>query len=311
MSPTMILPIHIPVLLGEVMEALQVQSGKRYIDCTLGTGGHSIAILEKSSPNGQLMGIDADLEAIKIAQGRLADYTQSTIFVNDNFANLEAICKENDFLPVDGILFDLGISSLQLDMAERGFSFQQDGPLDMRFSLDDELTAADIINTIPEDKLAQLIQIYGDEHHSRQIARHIIRNHPINSTAQLAHIVEQAISSRRGKIHPATKTFLALRIAVNRELKNLDIVLKQTLNCLNKKGRLVVISYHSLEDRIVKRFMQQEAKGCLCPPDSPACCCEHIPNLKLISKKVITPSLWEISANPRSRSAKLRVAERI
>lgn len=311
MSLTMTLPIHTPVLLKETVEALQVQPGKRYVDCTLGSGGHAVAILEKCLPNGHLLGIDADPEAIRVAKIRLADYTESTIVTNDNFANLETICRENNFSPVHGILFDLGISSLQLDTAERGFSFQHDGPLDMRFGPVQELTAADIINAFPEDKLAQLIRTHGEERYSRRIARCIVRNRPISSTLQLACIVEQAISSRRGKIHPATRTFLALRIAVNRELENLDIALKQTINCLERQGRLVVISYHSLEDRLVKQFMTRETKGCLCPPGTPVCHCGHVPSLKLMSKKVIMPSLSEIESNPRSRSAKLRVAERL
>jgi 16S rRNA (cytosine1402-N4)-methyltransferase len=311
MSLTMTLPIHVPVLIEEVIEALNVQPGKRYVDCTLGAGGHAAAILEKSLPHGQLLGIDTDPEAIRVAKTRLSDYTESSIFVNGNFASLESICEQNDFLPIHGVLFDLGISSIQLDTAERGFSFQHDGPLDMRFGPAQELTGADIINALPEDKLAQLIRIYGEERYSRQIARCVMRNRPISSTLELARIVERSITSRRGRIHPATRTFLALRIAVNRELENLVVALKQTIDCLAHQGRLVVISYHSLEDRLVKEFMKREARGCICPPGTPVCTCEHVPSLKLISKKVITPSLGEIESNPRSRSAKLRVAERL
>jgi len=311
MSLTMTLPIHTPALLKEAIEALQVQPGRRYVDCTLGSGGHAIAILEKSLPNGQLLGIDLDPEALKIAKMRLADYAESVILVSDNFANLKTICRESSFFPVDGIFFDLGISSTQIDTAERGFSFQRDAPLDMRFNPAQELTAADIINALPEDKLDQLIRIYGEEHYSRQIARGIVRNRPIRSTLELARIVEQAISGRRGKIHLATRTFLALRIAVNRELRNLEIALEQTLDCLDHQGRLVVISYHSLEDRLVKQFMKRESMGCICPSGIPVCCCGHTPRLKLISKKIITPSPSEVESNPRSRSAKLRVAERL
>ncbi|MCJ7655382.1 MAG: 16S rRNA (cytosine(1402)-N(4))-methyltransferase RsmH [Dehalococcoidia bacterium] len=311
MSLTMAIPIHKPVLLSQTVEALQAQPGKRYVDCTLGSGGHASAILEKILPDGQLLGIDADPEAINIAKTRLANYTGSTIIVNDNFANLETICRENNFLPVHGILFDLGLSSTQLEISERGFSFQHDGPLDMRFSPIQELTAAGIINNLSEDKLSQIIKTYGEERYSKRIARCIIRNRPISSTLQLASVVEKAIGSRHGKIHPATRTFMALRIAVNRELENLVTALKQTVNCLDDRGRLVVISYHSLEDRIVKQFMTRESKGCICPPDLPICQCGHMPSLKIISKKAITPSLTEIKLNPRSRSAKLRVAERL
>ena len=311
MSLTMAIPIHKPVLLSQAVEALQAQPGKRYVDCTLGSGGHASAILEKILPDGQLLGIDADPEAINIAKTRLANYTGSTIIVNDNFANLETICRENNFLPVHGILFDLGLSSTQLEISERGFSFQQDGPLDMRFSPIQELTASDIVNNFPDDKLSQIIKTYGEERYSKRIARCIIRNRPISNTLQLASVVEKAIGSRHGKIHPATRTFMALRIAVNRELENLVKALKQTVNCLDDRGRLVVISYHSLEDRIVKQFMTRESKGCICPPDIPICQCGHMPSLKIISKKAITPSLTEIKLNPRSRSAKLRVAERL
>jgi len=311
MSLTMTIPIHKPVLLSEAIEALQAQPGKRYVDCTLGSGGHAAAIMAKILPGGQLLGIDADPEAIEIAKKRLSDYTESTILINENFAELETICRENNFLPVHGILFDLGLSSTQLEVPERGFSFQTDGPLDMRFSPAQELTAADIINALPEDKLTQIIKDYGEERYSKWIARHIIKSRPINSTLQLATLVEKAIGSRRGRIHPATKTFMALRIVVNRELENLAAALKQSITCLKNQGRLVVISYHSMEDRVVKQFMQRESKGCLCPPSTPVCRCGHAPNLKIISKGVITPSLTEIKSNPRSRSAKLRVAERL
>jgi 16S rRNA (cytosine1402-N4)-methyltransferase len=311
MSLTMTLPIHTPVLLTETLEALQIQPGKRYVDCTLGSGGHARAILDKILPGGRLLGIDADPEAVEIAKTRLADYSKSTIIVNDNFANLEAICRENNFLPVQGILFDLGISSMQLDIPGRGFSFQSNGPLDMRFSPAQKLTADDIINTLPEDKLGQLIRAYGEERYSKQIARCIVKNRPINTTTELTRIIERTIGSRRDKIHPATRTFLALRIATNRELENLEIALKQTIHCLDHRGRLVVISYHSLEDRLVKQFLIRETKGCLCPPETPVCQCGHMPSLKMISKKVITPSPDERECNPRSRSAKLRAAERL
>src|SRR4030065_91763 len=209
MSLTMAIPIHKPVLLSQAVEALQAQPGKRYVDCTVGAGGHASAIVEKILPDGQLMSIDADPEAINIAKTRLANYTGSTIIVNDNFANLATICRENNFLPVHGILFDLGLSSTQLEISERGFSFQQDGPLDMRFSPIQELTASDIVNNFPDDKLSQIIKTYGEERYSKRIARCIIRNRPISSTLQLASVVEKAIGSRHGKIHPAPQTFMA------------------------------------------------------------------------------------------------------
>ena len=304
-------PAHIPVLLQETILALAVQSGGRYIDCTLGGGGHAAAILEHSSPGGQLLGIDADPEAIKIARARLEAYTSSALLVNENFVNLQAICYKYDFLPVHGILFDLGLSSLQLNGNGRGFSFQHDAPLDMRLNPNQELTAADIVNTYSETELARLIKTYGEEGYSRQIARRITQERPIKTTLHLARTIERVIGSRRGKIQPATRTFQALRIAVNQELEHLESALRQAVNLLGFEGRLVVISYHSLEDRIVKQFMQQEAKGCICPPGTPTCVCQHTPSLRLINKKVITPSPTEVQLNPRSHSAKLRVAERL
>ena len=304
-------PTHIPVLLQETIEALAVQPGGRYIDCTLGAGGHAAAILERSSPGGQLLGIDADPDTIEAARSRLEAYGSSILLVNENFANLEAICIKYDFLPVHGILLDLGLSSLQLNSHSRGFSFQHDAPLDMRLSPSQKVTAADIVNTFSETKLAHLIKTYGEEAHSHQIANHIGRERPITTTLQLARVIEQAVGGRRGRLHPATKTFQALRIAVNHELDHLEATLKQTINLLGFDGRLVVISYHSLEDRIVKHFMQQESKDCICPPGVPTCICGHKACLRLINKRVITPSPGEVQLNPRSRSAKLRAAERL
>jgi len=307
----MLVPTHIPVLLRETIEALAVQPGGRYIDCTLGGGGHAAAILDHSSPGGQLLGIDADPEAIKISEARLQAYSSSTLLINENFVNLQAICIKYDFLPVHGILFDLGLSSLQLNSNGRGFSFQHEAPLDMRLSPNQEVTAADIINTSSETELAHLIKTYGEESHSHKIARRIMQERPIKTTLQLARTLEQAIGSRRGKIHPATRTFQALRIAVNQELEHLEAALRQAINLLGFEGRLVVISYHSLEDRIVKQFMQRESKDCICPPGTPTCTCGHTACLKLVNKKVITPSSVEVQLNPRSRSAKLRAAEHL
>ncbi|MBI4295592.1 MAG: 16S rRNA (cytosine(1402)-N(4))-methyltransferase RsmH [Chloroflexi bacterium] len=306
----MAMPTHVPVLLTEAVEALQVRPGGRYVDCTLGAGGHAAAILERCQPDGELLGIDADPEAIEIARERLGDYRGSFLLVNDNFANLQVICIRYDFLPVNGILFDLGLSSLQLE-SDRGFSFQQDSPLDMRFSPDQETTAGNIVNTYPEAELANVIWRYGEEPNSRRIARFIVRDRPLKTTRELAEIVERALGGRKGKIHPATKTFQALRIAVNQELENLESALRQAVNVLAEGGRLVVISYHSLEDRIVKQFMQRESKGCLCPPGVPVCTCEHTATLQIITRKVVTPPAVELERNPRSRSAKMRVAERI
>jgi 16S rRNA (cytosine1402-N4)-methyltransferase len=301
---------HIPVLVNETIQALAVQLGGRYVDCTLGGGGHAAAILEHSSPGGQLLGIDADPQAIEVAEAKLQAYRDSTLLINDNFVNLQAICIRYDFYPVHGILFDLGLSSIQLD-SNRGFSFQHDAPLDMRLSPSQEITAADIVNTSSEAELAHIIATYGEEAHSHQIACRIVQERPMETTRQLVRAIEQAVGGRRGRIHPATKTFQALRIAVNHELDHLEAALKQAINLLGFAGRLVVISYNSLEDRIVKQLMQRESKDCICPPETPTCVCGHTACLRLINKKVITPSPIEVRLNPRSRSAKLRAAERI
>ena len=311
MSLSMSAATHTPVLLNEAIEALAVQPGGRYIDCTLGAGGHAAAILEQSSPGGQLLGIDADPEAIEMSGARLEPYRDSILLINKNFANLQAVCLKYDFFPVHGILLDLGLSSFQLDKHGRGFSFQHDAPLDMRFDPSQETTAANIVNTYPQDELADLIRTYGEESYSRRIARHIIQERPIETTRHLARVIEQAVGSRRGRIHPATRTFQALRIVVNKELEHLQAALEQAIYLLGFEGRLVVISYHSLEDRIVKQFMQQESKDCICHPNAPACVCGHSACLRLVNKRVITPSPAEIKLNPRSRSAKLRAAEHI
>ena len=304
-------PMHKPVLTKEVVEALHLQPGKRYVDCTLGGGGHAESILTKIQPGGQLLGIDADPEAIYIAKGRLATHVQNLILVNDNFLNLESICRQHNLLPVHGILFDLGLSSIQLDNPIRGFSFQQSGPLDMRFDPAQQFTVADLVNTYPEEKLAEIIRDYGEERLYKRIARNIASHRPIGNTLELADVIAGATGGHRGKIHPATRTFMALRIYINHELENILAALKQAVNCLDHGGRLVVISYHSLEDRIVKQFMLKESKGCICPPSIPICQCGHQASLKIITRKVVTPTPEEVKFNPRSRSAKLRVAERL
>ena len=302
--------IHTPVLLNETLDALSVQPGGRYIDCTVGSGGHAAAILERSVPGGQLLGIDADPEAIKVAGERLKAYRESLLLVNDNFARLQAVCLKYDFQPVHGILFDLGVSSLQLGDTGRGFSFQYDAPLDMRFSPDQETTVEDIVNYSSENEIARIIRAYGEEIHCQRVARRIVNERPIKTTRELARTVEKAVGGRKGgKIHPATRTFQALRIAVNHELEILESSLKQAIEILGYGGRLVVISYHSLEDRIVKQFMQREAKGCICGPAAPVCVCGHTASLRILNKRVIRPTSDEVRQNPRSRSARLRAAE--
>ena len=311
MSQAVSSPSHMPVLLNEAIEGLQPRAGEYIVDCTIGLGGHAVAILKNISPSGKLLGIDADPEALRIAEIKLNEYREAVTLVNDNFANIEAICTKYHFHPVDGIFFDLGVSSLQLDTAERGFSFQHDAPLDMRFDPKQKLTASDIVNTLPQEDLARILREYGEERYSRQLARLIVQNRPISTTTQLAQLVKQVLENKRSRIHSATKTFMALRIVVNNELHNLASALKQCINILRPGGRLVAISYHSLEDRIVKQFMKREASGCLCPPRTIICHCGHVPTLKLLSRKVIRPTSLEIESNPRSRSAKLRIAERL
>jgi 16S rRNA (cytosine1402-N4)-methyltransferase len=288
-----------------------VRPGGRFVDATLGTGGHAEAILQLCSPGGSLLGIDADAKAIEVAQQRLSAHGQALTLVNDNFRHLEAICRAHEFYPADGILLDLGISSLQLDDRDRGFSFRFDAPLDMRFSPDESTTAANILNSFAEKDIAALLRDYGEERHSRLIARRIVAIRPIRTTMQLVNAIEHLPGITPGRIHPATRTFQALRIAVNREMENLEEVLAQSLRVLAKGGRLAVISYHSLEDRLVKHFMQAESKACLCPPEVPVCTCGHAPSLRLVNRKAIIPSEAETRENPRSRSAKLRVAERL
>ncbi len=302
---------HIPVLAREVIKNLAVQPGGRYIDCTLGAGGHAQTIMEHSTPGGQLLGIDADPDAIQTARARLKPYENSIRLVNDNFSNLRDICIRYDFFPVHGILFDLGLSSPQLDVKGRGFSFQHESPLDMRFSPSQKFTAADIVNSYSEAELSRIIRSYGEEINSRIIARRIVQSRPISTTTELAEIIEKAVGGRHGKIHPATRTFQALRIAVNQEMENLESALNQAISLLGFGGRIVIISYHSLEDRIVKHFLQRESRNCICPPEAMKCVCGHKANVKIVTRKIITPSFSEVELNPRSRSARLRAAERI
>lgn len=302
---------HVPVLLRESIEALNVQQGGRYIDCTLGSGGHAKAILKAGAPGGQLLGIDADPNAVAESATRLAAYRNDILLVNDNFVNLRDICTRNNFYPVNGILFDLGLSSRQLEAEDRGFSFQQESPLDMRFDPAQEVTAAEIVNTYSERELADLIYQYGEDPHSRKIARQIVASRPMRTTLELARAVLRATGHGREKTHPATRTFQALRIAVNEELRHLPSALEQAIDLLGFQGRLVVISYHSLEDRIVKNILRQESSGCICPPVAPACTCGHTAKVSLVTKKAVKPSEEEVLSNPRSRSARLRTAERI
>jgi 16S rRNA (cytosine1402-N4)-methyltransferase len=290
---------------------LAVQPGGRYVDCTTGAGGHSRAIIEAASPGGLLLGIDADPQALALASETLEPYEESVRLVEANFRDLRRVCAANNFVPVHGVLLDLGVSSMQLADDSRGFSFQVESPLDMRMSPDQALTADEIVNHYDERDLADIIWKYGEEPASRRFARAIVRARPVGTTTELATVVARASGRPRGKIHPATRTFQAIRIAVNDELGALEDVLGQTLDILGRGGRLVVISFHSLEDRIVKQFMQRESRDCICPPEQPACTCGHRAALRVTTKRSIKPGAAEVAVNPRSRSARLRAAERL
>ena len=305
---------HEPVMLSEVLDALQVIHGGRYIDATLGEGGHARAILRAASPGGQLIGIDADPEAVISAEKRLEEFGSLVRIVNENFAEMQAIATRYEFAPVHGVLMDLGVSSLQLDRESRGFSFRRSDPLDMRFSNDGGLDADKIVNQYSERELGDIIYRYGDERASRRVASAIVENRPVKNALQLADIISSVKRRGRRGMHSATQTFQALRIAVNDEMVALKAGLEQAVNVTGTGGRIVVISYHSLEDRIVKNFFRTAASDCICDSEgrqSPFCTCNHTPTLKPVIRGALTPTASEVDANPRSRSAKLRVASRI
>ena len=291
------MPYHVPVLVQEVLSALQVKPGGSYVDCTVGEGGHASAILEAASPGGRLLGIDMDLQALKTAERVLWSYRDSSVLVNENFRDLEQVAERHGFSSVDGILFDLGLSSLQLQGGGRGFSFRTEEPLDMRFDNRQELTAWDVVNEYTSEELARVLSTYGEERRSNRIAKAIVYSRPIDTSLRLAQVVQRATRRPLGRIHPATRTFQAIRIEVNRELDNLESVLGQAVSLLKAGGKLVVISYHSLEDRIVKLFLRYADRKARTL---------HRDNIR-----IIPPSKEEVRTNPRSRSARLRVAERI
>jgi len=312
--------MHQSVLYQETLSALAVIPGGSYIDGTVGAGGHAAGILERSAPTGRLLGLDQDPQALTLAGTRLAEFGERAVLVHANFAAMGEVAPRYGFLATDGVLLDLGVSSMQLDTPERGFSFLAEAPLDMRMdpTASGPPPAADLVNQLPEGELADLIYRYGEERASRRIARRIVaerQSAPIETTSRLAAIVLAAVGGRpagpKGRIHPATRTFQALRIAVNRELDVLPSALDAAVDLLKPGGRLAVIAFHSLEDRIVKQFMQQEVKGCICPPELPVCQCGRKPRLRAISKGAIQAAAAEIESNPRARSARLRVAERL
>lgn len=304
-------PHHQPVLYHEIIHALRPQSPGRYVDATVGAGGHAWGILEASAPDGQLLALDKDPQALAIASQRLSVYHRRVILVHASYIQLREELRRLGWEQVNGIVFDLGVSSMQLDQAERGFSFLANGLLDMRFDPTTGRNAADLVNTLSEDELTDLIWRYGEERHARRIAREICRSRPLATTLALAQAVERAVGGKRERIHPATRTFQALRIAVNDELRGLEQVLPDAVEVLASGGRLAVISFHSLEDRIIKQFFRRESRDCICPPEQPVCTCHHRATLRELTRKPILPSAEEIATNPRARSAKLRVAEKL
>ena len=303
--------VHVPVLLEEVLAYLAPRPGAVIVDATIGDGGHAEAILNRIAPAGRLIGFDRDAAAVHRAEERLRAFGQNVIVRQANFATLGAALDDAGIGCVDGVLFDLGVSSRQLFEPDRGFSFDRQGPLDMRMDLRQSITAADLVNTLGERELANLIYRYGDERASRRIARQIVSRRPLQTTRDLVRAVEAAIGGARGRAHPATRTFQALRIATNAETDALLAGLPQAIDRLRPGGRVCVIAFHSLEDRLVKQFLGLAARGCSCPPEAPVCTCGHKRTLRIITKKPVTATPAEVRRNPRARSARLRAAERV
>jgi 16S rRNA (cytosine1402-N4)-methyltransferase len=302
---------HTPVLYQQVLAALRPSAGSRYIDGTLGAGGHAFGVLEASSPDGSLLGIDRDPEALKHAASRLVVFGARALLRQGSFAAMGSIAQGEGWSVVQGVLLDLGLSSMQLADPSRGFSFQRDGPLDMRFDRSQPLSAAELVNHAHEQELIDILVRFGEEPRARGIARAIVAARPLASTTELARVVAGAFRGKRSRIHPATRTFQALRIAVNDELTALGTGLEQAVDLLSPGGRVAVISFHSLEDRIVKTFFRTESQDCICPPEQPVCTCGHTARLKSITRRPIRPTEEEIEGNPRSRSARMRVAEKV
>lgn len=306
---------HISVLLEECLDGLNIKPDGIYVDGTLGGAGHSAQIAKRLT-TGRLIGIDRDPVALSAAKERLAPYEKNVTLVHSNFCEIANVLKELGISGVDGILLDLGVSSPQLDDSSRGFSYMADAPLDMRMNSQDALTAKQIVNTWSQDELKYILYTYGEERYAPQIAAAICRRReekPIETTLELVDVIRSAMppAALREKQHPAKRSFQAIRIAVNDELGSVEKVMKDAIPSLNPGGRLAVITFHSLEDRIVKIAMNSAAKGCTCPPNFPVCVCGNKPKVKLISRKPIVATPEELEVNPRSRSAKLRVCEKI
>ena len=306
---------HISVLLQECLEGLNIRPDGIYVDGTLGGAGHSSQIAKRLT-TGRLIGIDRDTVALRAAGERLEEFGDRITLVHSNFSEIAKVLEEQNLQGVDGILLDLGVSSPQLDDAGRGFSYMADAPLDMRMNREDTLSAYDVVNGWPQDELRRILFDYGEERYAPRIAEAICRYreaHPVNTTLELVDVIRSAMpaAALREKQHPAKRSFQAIRIAVNDELGSVEKVMRDAIPCLNPGGRLAVITFHSLEDRIVKNAMAEAAKGCTCPPNFPVCVCGNKPQVKLVTRKPITASNEELEINPRSRSAKLRVCEKL
>ena len=307
---------HIPVMPAEVLRYLAPKPGGIYLDGTVGGGGHAALILEASAPGGILIGLDRDAEALAAARTKLSLYGDRARLFHRNFAGLAEVIAEAGLAGIDGFLFDLGVSSHQLDSGERGFSFQQEAPLDMRMDIGKGVTAADLVNGLSEEELARIIRDYGEERWAKRIAAFIVRARteaPVEMTSRLVDIIKGAIprGAWEERLHPATRTFQALRIAVNDELGSLERGVAAGLRLLNKEGRGVVISFHSLEDRLVKNSFRELAQGCTCPKGLPRCVCNVTPQVKVLTGKPVMAGDTEVAANPRARSAKLRAVEKL
>ena len=305
---------HESVLEREVIQNLNLLGGSLIVDGTLGDGGHTELLL-KNTTSVRVLGIDRDMRAIERAEKRLAPFRDRITLVHGNFSDIKTILKKINVMNVDGLLLDLGVSSPQLDLPDRGFSFMRNGPLDMRMDSSQKITAADLLVELPDERLVSVIKEYGEERFSKRIVRAIRqaqKQSAIKTTLQLSNIISSVIhASRQTKIHPATRTFQALRIAVNAELEHIKKALRDSVDILQESARVIVISFHSLEDRIVKNFFKTEEKGCVCPPKIPICSCGHKQRLKIITRKPIIPAVEEVRRNSRASSAKLRVAERV
>ncbi|MCT4563794.1 MAG: 16S rRNA (cytosine(1402)-N(4))-methyltransferase RsmH [Maledivibacter sp.] len=307
---------HETVLLNETVENLNIKPDGIYVDGTLGGGGHSELICSKLDDNGLLIGIDQDEDALRFTKEKLKRFSNKLKLVNNNFSNIKGILDSLGIEKINGMIMDLGVSSYQLDKGERGFSYMQDAELDMRMDRKKDLTAKEVVNTYSEEELNKVIKLYGEEKWASRIAKFIIearKDKDIETTGELVDIIKGAIpaGARRNGPHPAKRTFQAIRIEVNNELGILERTVKDISERLEKKGRISIITFHSLEDRIIKNVYRDLSKGCICPPELPICQCDNKPMLKVITRKPIYPSDMEVENNPRARSAKLRVAERI